>query len=181
MVKEDKKVSKATRRSRPQEVSSRAPLAAGALRKAFCPKPKARDPRMDGVSSGEFNAVKCAQAFGFIDELRQTEKAALRARRGDEEALAVLRKMEDQDRQRQRLGDLQKAKSALRASEGKMVQETGKLPFFHNKHVIKNTMLEGKYEKLDKAGKLDMTIAKKRRHEDAKEKKAFVPRVRRQV
>jgi hypothetical protein len=87
--------------------------------------------------------------------------------------------MENQDRQRQRLADLQKAKNVLRTSEGKKVQETGKMPFFHTKKDIKNTMLQQQYAKLEKSGKLDVTLAKKRRHEDAKEKKAFVPRVRR--
>lgn len=147
----------------------------------FCPKPKARDPRMDGVSSGEFNAVKCGQAFAWIEELREAEKKALRVRRDDEEAQTLLRKMENQDRQRQRLAELQKAKSALRTSEGKKVQETGKTPFFHNKQEIKNAMLKDKYSTLEKAGKLDTVLAKKRRHEDAKEKKAFIPRVRREA
>jgi ribosomal protein S30 len=171
-------VSKATRRSRPLEVSSRAPTPVGALTKIFCPKVKARDPRMDGVSSGDFNAAKCAQAYDFIDELRRAEKKALSART-DEDAKATLRMMDSQDKQRQRLGDMQTAKATLRTSEGAKVAESGKKPFFHNKQIIKKTMLAQKYDSLTKQGKIDSAIAKKRRHEDAKEKKNFVPRVRR--
>ena len=172
-------VSKATRRSRPQEVSSRVQVAIGGLRKAGCARPKARDPRMDGVSAGAFNAGKCAQAYAFIEELRGAEKAALRGRKDDEEAREVLRKMENQDRQRERLGEMQKAKNSLRTSEGMKIQETGKTPFYHSKEKIKNTMLTRKFENLGKHGNIDDTIAKKRRHLDAKEKKVFVPRVRR--
>lgn len=171
-------VSKATRRSRPLEVSCRAPAPVSGLTKVFCPQTKARDPRMDGVSTGDFNAAKCGQAFAFIDELRRAEKQALR-QRGDAEAQAVLRSMESQDKQRERLGDLQKARNTLRTSEGAKVAETGKTPFFHNKKEIKKTMLEQKFTALAKSGKIDSAIAKKRRHEDAKEKKDFVPRVRR--
>ena len=87
--------------------------------------------------------------------------------------------MDSQDRARKRLADFQEAKGDLRAVEKQKVAETGKTPYFHTTGEIRKKVLEKKFTALKKSGKVEAEIAKRRKHDAAKEKKAFIPMQRR--
>ena len=187
MVKQiaETKLSKATLKKKPLEFSCRAPVAPPKPRTVLIKgREKARDPRFDSVSGGEFDAFKCAQAYAFLDDMRATEREALVKAKGgksarNDEIDAVLTKMDSQDSARKRMADLMTAKNELRQGEKAQVAQTGKTPFFHSKAQVKQKALESRFKTLQKSGKVDAEIIKHRKHQAAKEKKQFIPRTRR--
>ena len=187
MVKEAVKVSKATLKKKPLEFSCRAPVAPPKPRTVLIKgREKPRDPRFDSVSGGEFDAYKCAQAYSFIDDLRAREREALLQAKGgkhskNDEIDSLLEKMDSQDSARKRMTDFINAKSELRRNEKQQVAQTGKTPFFHSAAQVKQKVLEGKYKQLQKSGKVEAEISKRRKHQDSKEKKQFIPKTRRTV
>ena len=75
--------------------------------------------------------------------------------------------------------DFMSAKSDLRKGEKERVSQTGKTPYFHSNQQVRSKVLEGKFDKLQKSGKVEAEIVKHRKHQAAKEKKMFIPRTRR--
>merc|ERR1712054_557870 len=106
-----------------------------------------------------------------MGELKERIKQKKAREEEDEEAVATLRRLEDQDRQRQCLADTQEAKRNLRKQEREAVRTTGKLPYYHKKSDIHRAVLAKKYEALSKSGKVEAAMAKRSKTLGSKEKK----------
>ena len=185
-IEKPKKLSKATLKRKPMEVSSRRAVEPPRPTFTLIKREKARDPRFDEISGGEFSATKCAQAYSFLEDMRQDERNRLIIAKGgksvkNEEIDEILKKMDSQDRARKRLSDFNTARVELLQGERSKVEETGKTPYFHSTKEIRAKVLEKRFDSLKKSGKVDAEIAKHRKHAASKERKNFLPMQRRVV
>lgn len=179
------KATKSKAKGKPLELSSRR-ASRGTMPNPLKAKvEKVLDPRFMDLC-GKFNQTGFQRSYGFLDEWRTQEKAELKDRikkkkareEEDEEAVATLRRLEDQDRQRQRLAETQEAKRALRKQEREAVRTTGKIPYYHKKSDIHRAVLAKKYEELKKSGKVEHAMAKRSKKLGSKEKKKMPMRRR---
>jgi ribosomal RNA-processing protein 36 len=125
-------------RAAPAEMSSERPVST--LRVALTSKRfRPRDPRFDSRDDGEFNSATFAHRYGFLDDVRQKELAALRKQlryEKDEEEQAriksMLGKMQQDVKERERArsdGDLMRK---WKQEEREKVSR-GKTPYFLKK------------------------------------------------
>jgi len=162
-----------------------------------------RDPRFDATSKGDVNEHLWRQQYGFVfekqreevKEIKQTlaaSKAASKTRAtvagttkkkkkvagkalapAEEEAMKLeLSRRSNQLMSHDQAVDRQKLKSAVRKKELAAIGE-GKRPFFKKARELKEAELTEQYKQLQKGGKLDKYMAKKRKQRASKQRKGL--------
>ena len=180
---------------KPAELSNRFPNAG--TRKAVKNRTvEVRDPRFSDMH-GTFDADGFADAYGFIDQMRQKEKKELQktiakgkklsgkknkwarsAQYDAEHADQMLNKINSIDVARQRKQDLSDAMRKLKKEERDVAAERpGKKKFYIKQSAAKRVVLEEKFKKLEKDGQVDQAMAKLSKRQATKDRK-FMPRSR---
>ncbi|XP_030627396.1 ribosomal RNA processing protein 36 homolog [Chanos chanos] len=173
--KQAPKPMKRLNKHKPQEISSKKPVPF--LRKVVpVKKAVSRDPRFDDLS-GEYKPEIFNQTYRFIDEIRQREKQmvkkSLKKTKSDakrEELRMLLRRMENQERERKRRDQQQEKELAFKRKQRELVGK-GHRPFYLKKSDKKKLELAEKYSELKKSGKLENFLSKKRKRNAMKDRR----------
>ncbi|XP_041352351.1 ribosomal RNA processing protein 36 homolog [Gigantopelta aegis] len=170
-----KRTFKRENKNRPVELSSkkRTPF----LRNVIPVKKKIiRDPRFDDLS-GEFNEHLFKQSYGFIDDIKAKEKQKLekllrkeKDSKKKENIKFLLNRMRQEEVAEKKKKERRSLEKQWKKKEMTMVHD-GKTPFFLKKGDLKKMELAEKYKELQKSGKLDNYLSKKRKKNASKEKK----------
>lgn len=146
------------RKGAPIEVSSRQATAPPRAKRCRISRP--RDPRFDDLS-GKLDVDLFQKSYAFLEEYRdeelegmKKEASTLRKRLRRRKSAAgfereadlgeEMRRITQQDKQRQHLGEMRAAERALRREEREKVRTTGKTPYFHTQADIRARVVEGK-------------------------------------
>jgi ribosomal RNA-processing protein 36 len=164
---------KRANKNRPREMSAKRPV--HEVRDVFSVKKTEtsfRDPRFE-ASSGEFKPGIFNKNYAFLNEVKTKEKKTLKKtlkKTSDPEKKTELKflvkRMENQERSSQQRTESQDMVKRLKKQR---MEETGK-PFI-NKSEIKKIELVEKFKKLQKSGKLEKYMEKKRKKNASKERK----------
>ncbi|XP_072516798.1 ribosomal RNA processing protein 36 homolog [Salminus brasiliensis] len=160
---------------RPDEISAKKPVPF--LRKVVpVTKTASRDPRFDDLS-GEFRPDVFKQTYKFVSEIRQQEtqmvKKKLKKVKSDakrEELKSLLKRMENQERARQRLEQQREKELEFKRKQRELAVQ-GHQPFYLKKSDKKKLELAEKYSELKKSGKLENFLSKKRKRNAIKDRR----------
>lgn len=170
-----KRVFKRENKNRPMEMSSKRPVR---LSKESDPAKKkmTRDPRFDDLS-GEYNESYFKSNYSFLFDIKSREKEKIKKtlkKEKDPEKKVELKMLYNRmDQQEQ--SEIQKDKRKTLEKEWKKKEQSqvqqGKKPFFLKKADLRKLELAEKYKELQKSGKLEKYLSKKRKKTAQKEKK----------
>ena len=149
---------------------------------------KFRDPRFDNMS-GSINHGHFETAYSFLDQYKEDEISALRKQRDDldkivnsdstgraayarERIIGQMNRLRNELDNKRRMDKKNTLKRKLRKQEREQVK-TGKNPFFLKKSVLRKEELKEKYEELEKKGGLKKYMAKRRKKNSSKDRKAL--------
>ncbi|XP_071161576.1 ribosomal RNA processing protein 36 homolog [Mytilus edulis] len=170
-----KRVFKRENKNRPMEMSSKRPVR---LSKESDPAKKkmTRDPRFDDLS-GEYNESYFKSNYSFLYDIKSREKEKIKKTMKKEKdpekkvELKMLYNRMDQQEQSEKQKDKRKTlEKEWKKKEQSQVKE-GKKPFFLKKTDLRKLELAEKYKELQKSGKLENYLSKKRKKTAQKEKK----------
>ena len=159
---------KRSSKNAPAEVSSRKRPAATKVIEGLAKKAKnARDPRFEALC-GTFNPVAMEQSYGWLDAHEAAEierkQAHLKTKRGRKDTAlkaevdaAVVRRKQRKHEERKK-GVVR----GIKRKERQAVKE-GKQPYYAKKSVIKQALLDDRFDQLKKSGKLNGFLRKKAR------------------
>lgn len=173
--KTSKRVFKRENKNRPMEMSSKKPVK-HSKDGAQVKKKMTRDPRFDDLS-GEFNEHYFKSNYSFLFDIKAREKEKIKKimkKEKDPEKKGELQKLfnrmdqqEQAEKQKDKRKDIEKE---WKKHEQSQVQQ-GKKPFFLKKTDLRKLELAEKYKELQKSGKLETYLSKKRKKTAQKEKK----------
>lgn len=170
-----KRVFKRENKNRPMEMSSKRPVYHS---KDTIPvkKKTTRDPRFDDLS-GEFNEHYFKTNYSFVFDIKAREKEKIKKKikkeknpEKKEELRNLLNRIEQQD-QAEKQKDKRKELEKEWKKKEKSHVEHGKKPYFLKKTDLRKLELAEKYKELQKSGKLEKYLSKKRKKTAQKEKK----------
>ncbi|XP_068606629.1 ribosomal RNA processing protein 36 homolog [Brachionichthys hirsutus] len=163
-------------KNRPLEVSAKRPVPF--LRQVVpVRKPTFRDPRFDDLS-GEYKADIFEKTYKFISDIRQREtqvvQKQLRKNKSDnqrkEKLQLLLKRMEAQERDRKRREQQRERELQFKRQQRERANQ-GARPFFLKKSEKKQLQLADKYQELQKSGKLENFLSKKRKRNATKDRR----------
>lgn len=170
-----KKVFKRANKNRPMEISSKKPVPK--FRKAAPVKKKVtRDPRFDDLS-GDYREELFSRSYGFLDDIKhrereKVEKSVKKEKNPEKkkELQFLLNRMKQQELSDNKKEQQKRIERDWKKKEQTRVKE-GKNPFYLKKAERRKLELAEKYKELQKSGKVDAYLGKKRKKTAQKEKK----------
>lgn len=170
-------------KNRPSEMSSKIDPTLNPVRKnklqtntTADKKPKSIDPRFDSLY-GEFDKRIFEKNYKFLNDIKIKEKKKLMKKlkqkcpdEKKDQVKLLLQRMENQDRERQKIETQDKIKLEQKQKRQEALKE-GKKPPFLRKRESKILQLVGQFEDLKSKGKLNKHIKQKRIHSVGNEKK----------
>lgn len=145
--------------------------------------PAARDPRFSSLSGHLGDSQALERRYGFLDEYRKTELAALkkslretRDERAKDRLQREIKVMEDRQKTKNRAEAENEVRREHRRLEKDRVKE-GKQPYFLKQSEVKKRLLEKQFEELGEK-KAARAMERRRRKQTAKERRDL-PRTRR--
>nr|XP_022334422.1 ribosomal RNA processing protein 36 homolog isoform X1 [Crassostrea virginica]XP_022334423.1 ribosomal RNA processing protein 36 homolog isoform X1 [Crassostrea virginica]XP_022334424.1 ribosomal RNA processing protein 36 homolog isoform X2 [Crassostrea virginica] len=170
-----KKVFKRANKNRPMEISSKKPVPR-LKRTAPAKKKVTRDPRFDDLS-GEYREELFSRSYGFLDDIKSREREkvqkSLKKEKDPEkkqELQYLLNRMKQQEQASDKKDQQKRIERDWKKKEQVRVKE-GKTPFYLKKSERRKLELAEKYRELQKSGKVDAYLGKKRKKTAQKEKK----------
>ncbi|XP_061174713.1 ribosomal RNA processing protein 36 homolog [Saccostrea echinata] len=171
----EKKVFKRANKNRPMEITSKRPVPRF---KTTVPVKKkvTRDPRFDDLS-GQFNEELFSRSYGFLDDIKHREREKVQKALGKEkdpdkkkELQFLLNRMKQQELTASRKDQQKTIEKDWKKKEQTRVK-AGKTPFYLKKSEKRKLELAEKYKELQKSGKVEKYLGKKRKKTAQKEKK----------
>lgn len=179
------KTVKRKNKNRPSEISSKIDTSLNPIKKVkLHEKPvekitKRVDPRFDSLY-GEFDKRIFERNYKFLNDVKEKEKKKLKKKlkknapdEKKEQIKLLLQRMDNQDREKEKLESQEKIKSKLKYERLEALKE-GKKPQFLKKSESKIMQLVGQYEDLKSKGKLKKHIKQKRIRVTRNEKKNHI-------
>lgn len=171
----EKKVFKRANKNRPMEISSKKPVPR--FRKTAPVKKKVtRDPRFDDLS-GDYREELFSRSYGFLNDIKhrereKVEKSVKKEKNPEKkkELQFLLNRMKQQELSDNRKEQQKRIERDWKKKEQTRVKE-GKNPFYLKKAERRKLELAEKYKELQKSGKVDAYLGKKRKKTAQKEKK----------
>lgn len=169
-------------KNRPAEMSSKRPVSR--YREVVeGTKAKFRDPRFDSMS-GTLNAGHYETAYKWMDEYKQEEIDQLKLKislckkddvgqRMKDKFARQMSRLKNELETKQRMEKRNNLKRKLRKDEKQRVVETGKRPYFMKQRDVRKEELREKYDDLEKKGGLKKYMAKRRKKNASKDRKAI--------
>lgn len=139
---------------------------------------KSKDPRFEGDQLTEEDRAQFRRRYGFIDdmqseELKQLKKAIRREKNGEElERLKYAKNVMESRIRSERDMDLRRQIKTEHNREQKLRAEQGKSTYFLKDSELEKRVQTKKFEDLEKQGALERYMAKKRKRQASKDKKA---------
>lgn len=171
----EKKVFRRANKNRPMEISSKKPVPR--FKKTVPVKKKVtRDPRFDDLS-GDYREELFSRSYGFLDDIKhrereKVEKSVKKEKNPEKkkELQFLLNRMKQQELADNRKEQQKRIERDWKKKEQTRVKE-GKNPFYLKKAERRKLELAEKYKELQKSGKVDAYLGKKRKKTAQKEKK----------
>jgi len=165
-------------KNRPREMSSKKPVSV--FRDVFqLKKQHYRDPRFDDLS-GTFKKDEFEVNYSFIDDIKEREKQELEKElltvgndvKRQEKIRFLIQRLKNQERSK-KIEAKKKEEEMKRKEEVLEARKAGKKPYFPKKSEMKKKKLIETYQALQKSGKLEKYIEKKRKRIVSKDQKRF--------
>jgi len=161
-------------KNRPMEMSSKKPVKA--MQAPAAKTEKVRDPRFDDLS-GEYKETFFKRDYAFISGIEQREKGKLEKRLKKEkqperqQQLQLLVGKMRQKEQVEKTADQRQQEASERRKEERATLAAGKTPYYLKAGERKQKELADKYKALQKSGKLDAYLSKKRKKNASKDRR----------
>uniref|UniRef100_UPI00358F3E3A ribosomal RNA processing protein 36 homolog n=1 Tax=Myxine glutinosa TaxID=7769 RepID=UPI00358F3E3A len=173
-----KKIPKRINKSRPVEISAKQPV--GVLRQvASVKKQEIRDPRFSDMH-GTFIPEIFNDNYAFLGDIKTYEKKVLQKELSKTKCpekkskmIEILQRMEDQERVQERQRQQEQRVQQAKELALKQMRE-GKKPHFYKRSELRKMELADKFETLQKSGKLDKFM-KKRRQKNMQKARRLLP------
>lgn len=179
-------VAKRSKKNHPREISSRRPVPVGreqclgittaddssrSVKYGF-------DPRFE-EHCGELREDHVERNYAFVNGLREKRRSVLHGKaekgKADEDEIAELRRMDNEDERRKRLLRRRKVLKEFRAQEKEAVKQ-GKQPYFLKEKDVRKLEMEEKFKELKEIGGVKKYIMKRRKRLASKDRKLLPDR-----